>query len=59
MSRSESGEAGAETAKPPTAPVDRLGTPEDIARAVCFYADPDASYVTGQAMNVDGGLIMS
>ena len=33
----------------------RLGTPEDIARAVLFFADPGAGWVTGQTLAVDGG----
>lgn len=40
-------------------PLGRLGTPEDVARVVCFLASPDASFITGQSINVDGGLIMS
>ncbi|MCV7194496.1 SDR family NAD(P)-dependent oxidoreductase [Mycolicibacterium brumae] len=36
-------------------PLGRLGTPEDIAGAVAFLAGPDAAYVTGQALYVDGG----
>lgn len=39
-------------------PVGRMGTPEDIANAVLFFASPDSSYVTGQILTVDGGLIM-
>lgn len=35
--------------------VRRLGTPEDIARAVLFFADPGAGWVTGQTLAVDGG----
>lgn len=35
--------------------VRRLGTPEDIARAVLFFADPDAGWITGQTLAVDGG----
>lgn len=35
--------------------VRRLGTPEDIARAVLFFADPEAGWVTGQTLAVDGG----
>jgi 3-oxoacyl-[acyl-carrier protein] reductase len=34
----------------------RIGKPEDIARAVVFLAGPDASYITGQVLTVDGGL---
>ena len=35
-------------------PLGRLGTPEEVARAVCYLAD--ASYVTGQVLHVDGGF---
>ncbi len=33
----------------------RLGEPDDIARAVVFFASEDARYVTGQTISVDGG----
>jgi 3-oxoacyl-[acyl-carrier protein] reductase len=36
-------------------PVGRFGTPEDVARAVMFFADPKASFVTGQTLFVCGG----
>ena len=39
-------------------PRKRLGTPEDIARAVCFLADERSDYVTGQTITVDGGLTL-
>ncbi|MDR2686216.1 MAG: SDR family oxidoreductase [Oscillospiraceae bacterium] len=38
-------------------PAGRLGTPEDAAYAVCFFAGEGAGYVTGQALCVDGGFI--
>ncbi len=40
-------------------PLQRGQTPEDIARAVCFLASDLAASITGQALNVDGGLVMS
>jgi NAD(P)-dependent dehydrogenase (short-subunit alcohol dehydrogenase family) len=33
----------------------RSGTPEELAAAIAFLASPDASYITGQNLNVDGG----
>lgn len=41
-----------------TAPAGRLGTPEDIAPAVLFFASQEAAYITGQTLTVDGGLMM-
>ena len=40
-------------------PLDRMGEPSDVARVVVFLAGPASDYVTGQAINVDGGLMMS
>ena len=40
-------------------PLKRPGTPEDVANVVAFLASPEAGYVTGQCLNIDGGLIMS
>jgi NAD(P)-dependent dehydrogenase (short-subunit alcohol dehydrogenase family) len=37
-------------------PLGRLGTREDVAGLVAFLASPDASYLTGQTINIDGGL---
>jgi 3-oxoacyl-[acyl-carrier protein] reductase len=39
-------------------PLERLGTPSDIAAAVTFLASEHASYITGQVLVVDGGLVM-
>ncbi len=39
-------------------PFKRLGRPEDIAKMVTFLASDDASYITGQAFSVNGGLTM-
>jgi 3-oxoacyl-[acyl-carrier protein] reductase len=39
-------------------PIARMGGPEDIAEAVVFLASNAANYITGQALNVDGGLVM-
>ena len=39
-------------------PLGRLGSPEDIARAVRFLAGPGGAYITGQVIVVDGGMVM-
>ncbi|MBR5501264.1 MAG: 3-oxoacyl-ACP reductase FabG [Clostridia bacterium] len=38
-------------------PLSRLGTPEDIARAIYFLASSDAAFITGQVLTVDGGIL--
>ena len=40
-------------------PMKRAGSPDDVAGLVLFLASEDAAYITGQTINVDGGLIMS
>ncbi len=39
-------------------PLGRVGTPEEVARAVLFLASSDADYITGQTLSVNGGLSM-
>jgi NAD(P)-dependent dehydrogenase (short-subunit alcohol dehydrogenase family) len=40
-------------------PLRRIGTPEEVARVVCFLAGPDAAYITGKVLQVDGGQIIA
>jgi len=40
-------------------PLRRFATPDDVAGAVAYLASDDAAYLTGQAISVDGGLVMS
>ena len=39
-------------------PLSRLGNPEDVAKAVCFLASDDSSYITGETIHVNGGMLM-
>jgi 3-oxoacyl-[acyl-carrier protein] reductase len=39
-------------------PLGRLGTPQDVAEAVLFLSSPAADYITGQVLNVNGGMFM-
>jgi NAD(P)-dependent dehydrogenase (short-subunit alcohol dehydrogenase family) len=36
----------------------RIGLPDDVAAAVAFLASPEAGYITGQCLHVDGGLVI-
>ncbi len=40
-------------------PLGRLGAPEDVSGAVAFLLSPDASYITGHVLTIDGGLFMA
>lgn len=40
-------------------PLNRLGSTEDIAHAVAFLASPEAGYITGETLHVNGGMYMS
>lgn len=46
-------EIAAEAAK--GTPLGRIGTPEDVAAAVAFFASPDADYLTGEVLSISGG----
>jgi 3-oxoacyl-[acyl-carrier protein] reductase len=39
-------------------PMKRMGTPDDVAHAVCFLASDEAAYITGQVLAVNGGMYM-
>ena len=41
-----------------TIPLKRMGTPKDVANVVKFLASEDSSYITGQVINIDGGMLM-
>jgi len=40
-------------------PLGRLGTPEDVANAVCFLVSEEADFITGVTLDVNGGLLMN
>ena len=40
-------------------PLGRLGKPDDVAHAVAFLASPQAAYITGQELHVNGGMFMA
>jgi meso-butanediol dehydrogenase / (S,S)-butanediol dehydrogenase / diacetyl reductase len=60
MSRRRGAELGTEMAGMVAGiPLGRLETPYDVAGVVSFLASPDAGYVTGQSIVVDGGMWFS
>ena len=52
LSRAELDALGEET------PLGRIGTPEEAARAICFLASEQASFITGQVLLADGGMVV-
>ena len=51
-------EMDARRAAEDSAPMKRLGTPEDVAAAAMFLASPDASFITGETILIGGGVVM-
>lgn len=49
----------AKTAMAQAIPLERMGTPEEVASAVAFLSSADADYMTGQVLNIDGGMVMA
>jgi 3-oxoacyl-[acyl-carrier protein] reductase len=49
---------GAKTDWSTLIPLGRMGSPADVAAAVCFLASDEASYITGQVLAVNGGMYM-
>ena len=39
-------------------PMNKMGSPEDVANLVKFLVSDESKYITGQVINVDGGMIM-
>ena len=40
-------------------PMDRMGNPDEIANSAIFLASKEASYITGQTLHVNGGMLMA
>jgi 3-oxoacyl-[acyl-carrier protein] reductase len=56
--RAGSADPGAHVHRPAVPPIGRLGTPEDVAAMVRMLCGPDARYITGQAIHVNGGAYL-
>jgi 3-oxoacyl-[acyl-carrier protein] reductase len=39
-------------------PLNRPGSDEEIGKFIAYLCTPDASYITGQSLNIDGGVVM-
>ena len=39
-------------------PAKKFGLPADVAKAIIFLASDNASYITGQTLHIDGGMVM-
>jgi meso-butanediol dehydrogenase/(S,S)-butanediol dehydrogenase/diacetyl reductase len=39
--------------------IGRIGNPDDVVGAVAFFASDESAFVTGQTLNVDGGIVFS
>ena len=50
---------GNEEAAAAAYPLGRAGEPEDVAEPIAFLASPDASWITGQTLAIDGGLLLT
>jgi NAD(P)-dependent dehydrogenase (short-subunit alcohol dehydrogenase family) len=56
---SNAGDAAATRSIAATVPVGRLGTPDDVGAAVVYLASPEASWITGQTIGLNGGSTTS
>ena len=41
-----------------TIPLGRAGTPDDVANVIAFLAGPDAAYLAGETIEINGGMFM-
>ena len=41
-----------------TVPMGRAGTPEEVARVIAFLCGPDAAYLAGETIEINGGMLM-